>query len=438
DVNFNMLDTTEGGLLKSVEQLLSDVFIPTLRKINHGWGELASPQAQGVKQEFISSLESFVSVLVGAQESLQEKVTLKECDTFDLRVLKSPADYMAAANSAETTEKIEACMKVWIKQIEQVLAESDQLRKEADDLGPRAELDHWKKRMSRFNYLLDQLKTPDISAVLGVLLLAKSKLIKSWRELDIRITDAANEAKDNVKYLYSLERFCDPLYNSDPVSMVDAIPALINAIKMIHSISRYYNTSEKITSLFVKVTNQMITSCKAYITNNGSNSIWDQPQQVVTDKIKAAIRLNQEYQRCFHKTKEQLEQTPSQRKFDISEMYIFGKFDTFQRRLNKILEMFDTITTYSALQDSKIEGLETIATRFQTAEMQAKWEAIVMNLKKKHYSFLDHRRTDFDVDYEEFCKSTSELHKQLRTFMENTFDEIQNTEKALNVLEKFE
>lgn len=35
--------------------------------------------------------------------------------------------------------------------------------------------------------------------------------------------------------------------------MVDAIPGLINAIKMIYSISRYYNTSEKITSLFVKV-----------------------------------------------------------------------------------------------------------------------------------------------------------------------------------------
>lgn len=60
----------------------------------------------------------------------------------------------------------------------QVLAESDQLRKEADDLGPRAELDHWKRRMSRFNYLLDQLKSPDVKAVLGVLLMAKSKLIK--------------------------------------------------------------------------------------------------------------------------------------------------------------------------------------------------------------------------------------------------------------------
>ncbi|CAJ1061772.1 dynein axonemal heavy chain 5 isoform X1 [Xyrichtys novacula] len=437
DVNFNMLDTTEGGLLKSVEQLLSEIFIPTLRKMNHGWGELASPQAKAVKQDFISSLENFVSVLAGAQESLQEKVTLKECDTFDLRVLKSPSDYMVAANSAETTEKIEACMKIWIKQIEQILAQSDQLRK-ADDLGPRAELDYWKKRMSRFNYLLDQLKSPDVKAVMGVLLMAKSKLLKSWRELDTRITDAANEAKDNVKYLYSLEKFCDPLYNSDPVSMVDAIPGLINAIRMIHSISRYYNTSEKITSLFDKVTNQMITACKAYITNNGSNSIWDQPQQVIADKIKAAIHLNQEYQRHFHKTKEKLKQTPSERQFDFGEMYIFGKFDTFQRRLNKILEMFSTISTYSALQDSKIEGLETIATRFQTAEMQGKWEAIVLTMKKKHYSFLDHRRTDFDVDYEEFCKSTSELHNQLKSFMDSTFEKIQNTEGALNVLKKFE
>ncbi|XP_043921722.1 dynein axonemal heavy chain 5-like [Protopterus annectens] len=365
EVSFNILDTSDNGLLRSMEQLLSEIFIPAVKRMNQGWGELNTNQAASVRQEFLNTLDGFVSVLNGAQQSLLEKVNLKECETYDLKALKGPSDYLTAANSTEALEKIETCMKVWIKQIEQVLAESDQLRKEADDLGPRAELDHWKKRMSRFNYLLDQLKAQEVKAVLGVLTVAKSKLLKTWRELDTRITDAANEAKDNVKYLYTLEKFCDPLYNSDPVSMIDAIPGLINAVRMIHSISRYYNTSEKITSLFVKVTNQMITACKAYITNNGTTTIWDQPQDVIVEKLKAAIRLNQEYQHCFHKTKQKLEQIPTERQFDFSEMYIFGKFDTFQRRLNKIIDMFSAITMYSTLQDSKIEGLEVMATRFQ-------------------------------------------------------------------------
>lgn len=60
----------------------------------------------------------------------------------------------------------------------QVLAESEQIRREADDIGPRAELDHWKKRTSKFNFLLEQIKGNHVKAVLGVLQAAKSKSLK--------------------------------------------------------------------------------------------------------------------------------------------------------------------------------------------------------------------------------------------------------------------
>ncbi|XP_038626369.1 dynein heavy chain 5, axonemal [Tachyglossus aculeatus] len=430
EVSFNMLDAVDGGLLSSVQHLLSEIFIPAVKTLNGGWGELAGlQQAATIQQDLLGSLESFVTVLRGAQQSLKEKVNLQKCELYDLKTLKDPADFLSVANSAEGLERIEGCIKVWIKQIEQVLAENDQLRKEADDLGPRAELEHWKKRLSKFNHLLDQLKSPDVKMVLRVLAMAKSKLLKVWQKVDARITDAANEAKDNVKYLYALEKCCDPLYSSDPVSMVDTIPALINAIKMIHCISHYYNTSERITSLFVKVTNQMITACKAYLTNNSTATIWEQPQNVVMEKLLAAIRLKQEYQHCFHKTKQELEQCPNERHFDFSEMYIFGKFETFHRRLNKIMHIFTTITTYSVLQDSKIEGLEIMATNYQS---------IVATIKKKEYDFLDQRKTDFDQDYEEFCKETNDLHNQIRIFMDDTFEKIQNTENALTMLKKFE
>ncbi|XP_027537381.1 dynein heavy chain 5, axonemal isoform X7 [Neopelma chrysocephalum] len=357
------------------------------------------------------------------------QVNLKKCETYNLRTLRGPSDYLMVANSIDALEKIEVCMNGWTKQIEQVLAENNQVRKEADDLGPRAELDYWKKKLSKFDYLVEQLKSPNVKAVLGVLTAAKSKLLKKWRALDIRITDAANEAKDNVKYLYSLEKYYDPLYNSDPVSMVDAIPGLINTIKMIQSISQYYNTSEKISSLFVKVTNQMITACKSYIANNDTATIWNQPQERVMEKLQAAIRLKQEYQNCFRKIKENLEQNPAERQFDFSEIYIFGKFETFHRRLVKIIDVFNTMKTYSVLQESKIEGLEGMIT---------KYESIVANMKNKHYNFLDQRKTDFDQDYEEFCREINDLHDQLRIFMDITLENILNTQRALSMLQKFE
>ena len=39
----------------------------------------------------------------------------------------------------------------------------------------------------------------------------------------------------------------------------------MNSIKMIHTVARYYNTDERMTGLFVKITNQMIINCKQYI-----------------------------------------------------------------------------------------------------------------------------------------------------------------------------
>ena len=52
------------------------------------------------------------------------------------------------------------------------------MRKESDSVGPKAELEHWKKRMAKFNCLLDELKSQKCKAVIGVLLVSKSRYVK--------------------------------------------------------------------------------------------------------------------------------------------------------------------------------------------------------------------------------------------------------------------
>ena len=69
-------------------------------------------------------------------------------------------------------------------------------------------------------------------------------------------------------------------------------------------------------------------------------------------------------------------------------------------RLNKLIEFLKTIGTYETLSLSRIEGIETFNSRFNL---------IVSGLKKKPYDVLDHRKTDFDADYEDFKLQLTEL-----------------------------
>ena len=169
-------------------------------------------------------------------------------------------------------------------------------------------------------------------------------LLRRWKQIDINLTEAANEAKDNVKYLFTLEKFIEPLYDGTPTTVVDTLPALMNSIKMIHTIARYYNTTDRMTTLFRKITNQMILNCRSHINKNGvSARMWDMDPTDLVERLEVCLKLNEAYQEQYRLTKDKLMTTPKGKQFDFSDQAIFGKFDLFCRRLIKLIDMFSTI-----------------------------------------------------------------------------------------------
>ncbi|XP_023932850.1 dynein heavy chain 8, axonemal [Lingula anatina] len=429
----NIAEEMQGGVftvkdkavLPALKDLLTKVYCPAMAGLGD-WGALSRATDGGAtRQTFLDNLDRFIHTMEGANQSICGAVRLKASQEVDLSNISSADDCMTAAGNPETVSVLEGLVSGWGKQIEQVLAESDQMRKEADDTGPLAELEHWRQLTARFNSILEQIKGHECKMAIHILNSAKSKVLKEWRRLDSRITDAANEAKDNVKYMYSLQKFCAPLYACDPVSMAEGIASLIHAIRMIHGISRYYNTSERMTSLFIKVTNQMVTACKKYITDKGMCKIWEQDYDSLMEKMKECINLYTEYQKAFQRTKKQIEETPGEKPFEFSEMYIFGKFDAFCKRLENIMGMMSTLQSLSSLVTSKIEGLEPMANRYLI---------IYNNMKKKPYDILDHRKMDFSTDYKEFKRQIGDLEEQLQDFLDDSFERSPTCHQALKLL----
>ncbi|XP_031445280.1 dynein heavy chain 5, axonemal-like [Phasianus colchicus] len=185
EVNFGIFDCSNGNILQGLELFLSQIMIPALKSQQH-WGAVKEGLKNSQIQDFLYSVDRFVDTLSSSRQNLEDRIQLAEVD-IDTYVsnLQNPSDYITAGSNTEITEKLEEVLMIWIKQIRQVLVESEQMRREADDIGPSAELEHWKSRMSLFNSLLDDIKSSRVKKTLSILQAARSKTLKQWKELVI-------------------------------------------------------------------------------------------------------------------------------------------------------------------------------------------------------------------------------------------------------------
>lgn len=296
-------------------------------------------------------------------------------------------------------------MNEWCIAVESYLDENGQrLSWDTLDAGPDTEIEFWKKRQQKLLEVIHHLETQACRFVVGCLtavsrqapdkLVVDSRdrlmdLLEQWKGLEEKVDDAYNEAKDNMKYLATLDRFMLDLYSPDPAQILECLPGLINALKMIHTISGHFNTSKRMTRLFSKISNQMIATCLMALNGkDAAHKIWEVDPQTLVAILESCLRLNETYQDLFHQTKERLSTMTSSRQFDFDEHAIFGKFDLFSRRAIKLLDLFSTMHQYGSLRELRlVNGSETLVRNFDEA---------VKQLKSKGHDVLEYQNDAFD------------------------------------------
>jgi len=239
------------------------------------------------------------------------------------------------------------------------------------------------------------------------------------------------EAKDNVKYLTTLDKYIDVLYTGSISEMIETLPALLNNVKMMQQISRYYNTQTRMTSLYSKISNQMIISCRRNITLKGG--LWDLPPVEVIKSMEQSLQLYEAYQEQYQVTRNkvllQSKESAGHEAFEINENHIFGKFECFAKRLEKVIDMFSTVNHFSQMQSQLVEGMGAALSKFKE---------IVKEFSRKPYDLLDPFKDQFDRDYLDFQSAIHDVETLLQGFIDNAFETFQNTQQALNQLQRFQ
>lgn len=302
------------------------------------------------------------------------------------------------------------------------------------DVGPRSEIEFWRIRMQKLICLSEEMRSFECTTVYNVINNSDAKsadssmnsaggaflLTSRWKTNEMHVTESLNEAKDNVKYLTTLERFIEPLYDGTPETIKDTIPALMNSIKMIHTIARYYNTNDRMTELFKKITNQMIENCKKAILmgRESQDKLWEIPPEKLIPVLKTCTELNHAYQQQYLATKEKLQNVPQGKQFEFSPNIIFGNFDLFCRRINKLIELFSTIQQFQTLGQHNLENMDSIIKDF-TLKVEGFKKQISNNPQN---NLLEFNSNYFDRDYVQFNVDVSLIEQKLIQHIDKNFD----------------
>jgi len=100
--------------------------------------------------------------------------------------------------------------------------------------------------------------------------------------------------------------------------------------------SEFYSKPEEISSLLVSINNQIVISCKNYLTNNHTIDIRLLDRKELLKRIENINNLYKTYREIFLKIKQKIENHYHDH---LSECYLLGKFHFLNQRLNKV-ELF--------------------------------------------------------------------------------------------------
>ncbi|KAK9298339.1 hypothetical protein QLX08_008257 [Tetragonisca angustula] len=423
------VDPVSQSALAAISDVILRLNLPAII-VNKVWGELSKSEAgDKVINNFICDFRDFCEFLSMTKLDLENIIRFHTDWEVYNKYLASPEDNKNSLSNPEAIEAIENNVKLWKKSMERAVVQSQQLRRETEKMGPNAELTYWRRLLARFSSIIEHIKSPVTQKYIDFLTKIKSKHIKEWRLLEHHVKMIQILAQDNVKYLYALEKFTQPLYRLDPTKIGEYLPPLMYVIRMIYATSRFFNTRRMVTAVFVKMTNQMILACKAYLTEDGKINIWNEAKSVMISKIKDCIKLCEQYYEYYTEMCRNVRESADEKPFEVSEMYVFGKSNTFKARIIKIMDVLQTMLTYLILYNSAIEGIDVFAKKFSS---------FFQDISSKDYDPLNHRKPYFDFDYDNYKKNVAETVIELRNFFYKCVSDAPNITEALRVVARFQ
>lgn len=216
--------------LSGLNHLLAHVLAPWLAAQQPDGSSTSSEPTFTAATELLATTHKLAAQAAACAKHLRSEVALA-LPTLPPGV--DLADPASAAGSEEAVLACERCMEEWVGLCTGVLQRESAAC--PANRGPLAELDLWQNRAEAYGGLLEQLSVPAVRRVQEVVERGSmdANLAASFRAQLTEMARLSLEARDNARFLLTLERHFRALESGHLAAVADALQPMLNALRMV-------------------------------------------------------------------------------------------------------------------------------------------------------------------------------------------------------------
>ncbi|XP_040982062.1 LOW QUALITY PROTEIN: dynein heavy chain 10, axonemal [Aquila chrysaetos chrysaetos] len=363
----------------------------------------------------------------------QQTIQQTEGDTkLEMPTINLDGEVTVLATVPEVVEALESCAMTWQKLISTALEE--QLKKVPQGNGPLAEVDLWRERNSTLSALTEQIKLPEVQKVLEILQEAESE---HSGDLQIVLSDLRKhhvEALDNVKFLSTLERHLKNLtYGTGFNVVLDTIPSLMNALRMVWLISRHYNKDERMVPLMERIAWEISTRVYKVV---DLHTLFKEDRAAAKKKIAEAKSTLEEWKKCYFVVRAQIEASGREQHWEFDRKCLFEKTDYMTSVCQDLYDILQVIEEFYNIFGPELKAVTGDPKRVD--DLLRGVNGLISPMEELTFDpFSIKSAHDWKLIMEEFREEVSVIEEETKNFIDESFKTLRSAEAALDMLLNF-
>ncbi|XP_040202767.1 dynein heavy chain 2, axonemal [Rana temporaria] len=416
--------SVRGSYIAALLRLMNGIYAPYI------FGNTSWPES--IHNNFSANVHRFLAALTDTRYKLQGHTALY----IPIEALNVEAE--TAIKDKEMVQRLETAMVHWTRQIKEVLSAQEAVEI-GESSGPLEEIEFWRERCTDLSGIGKQLDKPGVKHIQHILEMAKSSYVGPFRKLSKQIQDGSVQAQSNLSFLSILREPFEELMSLKLKNIPEKFPRLLTLVRMIWVNSPYYNTRERLTSLFRKISNELIRLCSREIS---LDHIFDgyiaSSRQVLNNCILCCTAWKEQYMRAM-----KVHQRFSNVGWILDQTSIFAQVDAFIQRCKDLLEVCLCQQQFGRWDDGQqtplpcFPGQSGPQITSSLLEIEDTFQKNLLILKAVKKTILDVKNTTWHDNYNRFRASVKDLEVMMQNLIMTAFETVRSAEQGAELLDIF-